>query len=125
VRLVAGRAEASTSPWSIWSARRCRTARRLERALRQILINLLSNAVKFTPVGGRITVNAELDGEQMMALTVSDTGIGIATCQHRSRRSTVPASRGILSKPHEGTGSPRHHKRLAELQGGSAPIQSE
>ena len=45
--------------------------------LHQILTNLLSNAVKFTPEGGRVTLKAASDGNDLV-FTVSDTGVGIA-----------------------------------------------
>ena len=42
----------------------------------QILVNLLSNAIKFTPTGGHIGAEYAAAGDTV-ALTVSDTGIGI------------------------------------------------
>jgi len=45
--------------------------------LRQVLANLIENAVKYTGDGGRVTVAAHEDGD--MVITVSDTGIGIAS----------------------------------------------
>jgi signal transduction histidine kinase len=42
----------------------------------QLVDNLLANAVKFTPEGGRVDVKAAQDGDAI-AVTVSDTGIGI------------------------------------------------
>ncbi len=44
--------------------------------LHQILTNLLSNAVKFTPEGGRVTLKAACDGNDLV-FTVTDTGVGI------------------------------------------------
>ena len=43
----------------------------------QVLINLIHNAVKFTPPGGKITVSAYQDHEQIVFF-VRDTGVGIA-----------------------------------------------
>ena len=46
--------------------------------LKQVLLNLLSNAVKFTPAGGTIRVTACESGPREIAITVRDSGIGIA-----------------------------------------------
>ncbi|HLX65147.1 MAG TPA: ATP-binding protein [Planctomycetota bacterium] len=46
--------------------------------LRQVLINLIGNAIKFTPLEGVINVTLSQSGGQAV-LTVSDTGIGIAS----------------------------------------------
>lgn len=44
----------------------------------QVVVNLLSNAVKYTPNGGKITVNSEVnESEQVVRVTITDTGVGI------------------------------------------------
>lgn len=45
--------------------------------LRQIVIHLLNNSLQFTPAQGRVSVTAQVQGEQIQ-LAVKDTGIGIA-----------------------------------------------
>jgi len=45
--------------------------------MRQVLLNLLSNAIKFTPSGGTVSVIAEWR-DAALAITVRDTGIGMA-----------------------------------------------
>ena len=44
--------------------------------LRQLMSNLLENAIKYTPEGGQITIEVQVDDE-FLILHVSDTGIGI------------------------------------------------
>ncbi len=44
--------------------------------LYRILVNLFTNAVKYTPPGGKITVDVEVEGERV-GVSVSDTGPGI------------------------------------------------
>jgi len=46
--------------------------------IEQVLLNLLQNALTFTPRGGRITLGAEQQGDQV-AIWVRDTGTGISS----------------------------------------------
>jgi signal transduction histidine kinase len=50
-----------------------------ERKLKQVLYNLLSNAVKFTPPGGRVVLDARTTESSFLLVSVSDTGIGLAS----------------------------------------------
>ncbi len=45
--------------------------------LGRVVANLIDNAIKYTPEGGRVTVNVTRRNEEI-AITVTDTGIGIA-----------------------------------------------
>lgn len=49
-----------------------------ESRLSQVITNLVTNALNHTPEGGRITVSAMLDTDQVM-IKVQDTGVGIPT----------------------------------------------
>jgi histidine kinase len=45
--------------------------------LSQVLLNLVGNALQYTPAGGKVTVSARRQGEEVQ-VKVQDTGIGIA-----------------------------------------------
>lgn len=45
--------------------------------LTQVISNLLTNAAKYTPAGGRVSVTADVEGDDVVVV-VSDNGIGIA-----------------------------------------------
>jgi signal transduction histidine kinase len=125
VRLVAGRAETGRLALTNLVSPDLPKLRADERALRQILLNLLSNAVKFTPPDGRVMVTTAPEGNHM-ALTVSDTGIGIAPKDIDRVVQPFQQVGGIFSRPHEGAGlGLAITKRLAELQGGNLFIQSQ
>jgi len=96
------------------------------RRLKQILMNLLSNAVKFTPEGGRVELAVAAAGDEALAFTVTDTGIGIAAeDQARLFAPFVQLDAG-LSRQHEGTGlGLALVQRLVALQGGGVTLESE
>jgi PAS domain S-box-containing protein len=51
-----------------------------EQLIRQLLLNLIGNALKFTPAGGTVTIERLSDAAGQMVIAVSDTGVGIPTC---------------------------------------------
>jgi len=91
--------------------------------LRQILYNLLSNAIKFTPDGGRISVEASrVNGE--IALTVSDTGVGIAS-EDQLRVFEEFRQVGDIAARQPGTGlGLALCRRLVEAHGGRIGLES-
>lgn len=93
--------------------------------LQQVTWNLISNAVKFTPEGGDVRVGLKRI-PPYVALTVSDTGIGIPPdflpfVFERFRQGEAPPNRS-----HTGLGLGLSIVRhLAELHGGSVQATSE
>jgi nitrogen-specific signal transduction histidine kinase/ActR/RegA family two-component response regulator len=92
--------------------------------VRQILFNLVSNAVKFTPTGGRVLLQASLEGPDL-SFEVVDTGIGIPA-ELRDRVF------GLFERLHEGRSEVEGTglglaltKRLVEQMGGSIAFESE
>ena len=90
----------------------------------QIIDNLVGNAVKFTRQG-QVDVEARLDEEGLLTVTVSDTGPGLspeecARVFERFERATSAESDG------EGAGlGLAITKRLVDLMGGSIVVESE
>ncbi len=94
------------------------------RALKQVVINLLSNAVKFTPAGGRVTLAVVRDGE-VIDLSVSDTGIGIAAADLPRLGDPFFQAKGSYDRVYEGTGLGLSVVRgLVGLHGGKLTVES-
>jgi cell cycle sensor histidine kinase DivJ len=95
-----------------------------KRALKQILINLISNAVKFTKPGGKVTVRAGLNGEEL-TVAVTDTGIGIDAADLPRLGAPFFQCGSAYDRPFEGTGLGLSVvKGLVELHGGRLEIAS-
>jgi PAS domain S-box-containing protein len=127
LRLVRGRAE-NSGVRLVNGIERGAAPRLLadERAVKQMLLNLLSNAVKFTPEGGRVAVGAELRADGSLAVSVDDTGIGMAP--ENIPRALAPFSQvdSPLTRRYEGTGLGLPLvKSLIELHGGTLQLESQ
>ncbi len=110
-----------------------------ERRMRQVLLNLLDNAVKFTPTGGKITLQAMgrpsyweephtvgSMAPDVLRLTVSDTGIGIARDRIDSLFEPFVQIDSALSRQNTGTGlGLALVERIVKLHGGEVTITSE
>jgi Amt family ammonium transporter len=96
------------------------------RALRQMILNLMSNAVKFTPESGNVALGAGLEPDGRIALTVSDTGIGISKENlPRALQPFTQIAEDNLVYAAEGTGLGLPlTAALARLHGGSLVIDS-
>ncbi|HEY3146505.1 MAG TPA: ATP-binding protein, partial [Dongiaceae bacterium] len=97
-----------------------------KRAVKQILINLLSNAIKFTPQGGEVMMAATPAGHAgWVALSVTDTGIGIPPEQIDNALSAFGQVDNPFTRSQEGTGLGLPIvKSLVELHGGQFAIES-
>lgn len=78
-----------------------------EEKFERILLNLLSNALKFTPSGGLISVlltTKKNQDKEMVAVTVSDNGIGIPLDKQQHIFERFGQADTSLSRQAEGTG---------------------
>ena len=106
--------------------------------VRQVLLNLVGNAVKFTPAGGEIAIRARRSagaaggqgsggaGEQRgwIAISVADTGIGIAP---EEQGTIFEEFRQLPGAEGEGQGTGLGlavARRLVELHGGAIGVES-
>jgi signal transduction histidine kinase len=91
-----------------------------ERKFKQILLNLLSNSIKFTPGGGRVSVQARMNGAGL-EVAVSDSGIGISA---EDQTKVFEEFRQVGPRA-EGTGlGLALTRRFVELHGGSIRLDS-
>ncbi|HLE46790.1 MAG TPA: PAS domain-containing protein [Candidatus Thermoplasmatota archaeon] len=91
----------------------------------QVLFNLVSNALKFTPGGGRILVEATLQGHDA-CVKVRDTGVGLTESQiNRLFQPFTQVHEHPQTAPKPGTGLGLFISReLAALHGGRLVVES-
>ena len=95
-----------------------------ENRLQQILHNLVGNAIKFTD-SGQICVSAVI-GDKGLAVSVSDTGIGIDKTHFATLFDSFEQVAGHSERSHSGTGlGLAVSKQLVELHGGTIEVESE
>ncbi len=91
----------------------------------QVLINLVSNAIKFTEEGS-VTLGAELFGNKLMHIYVSDTGIGIPKDKFDLVFEHFRQVDARSNRKYQGTGMGLAiSKQLVELHGGEMWLESE
>jgi len=91
----------------------------------QVLENLLSNASKYTPPQGAITIDVEVQGDEVV-IRVGDTGIGIAPGQLTNVFEMFTQIDATLDRAQGGLGIGLSLvKRLVELHGGTVAVTSE
>ena len=94
------------------------------RAMKQIIHNLLSNALKFNKQGGQIKVTCA-GSLQNLAITISDTGIGIDPDILPEIGKPFKQVQSQFTKNHTGSGlGLAISKSLVEMHGGTLEIES-
>lgn len=92
--------------------------------IQQVFNNLLSNAVKFTPVGGRVTITARRK-ENLVEVTVADTGIGIKAEDIPKIFEEFKQVDGSVARRYGGTGlGLAIAKKIVEMHGGTIWVES-
>ncbi len=93
--------------------------------LKQCLSNLLSNSLKFTPARGQVAILAGITHRGDLAITVSDTGVGIASIDIPTVMAPFGQVESAFQRAHSGTGLGLPLTRaLIELHGGTFEIDS-
>jgi PAS domain S-box-containing protein len=94
--------------------------------LKTILLNLINNAIKFTPESGKVTVEVMQDMNQVLHISVNDTGIGISEEDQQIIFKPFVQLESSLNRKYEGAGlGLALVKEFAEIQGGTLSLKSE
>jgi signal transduction histidine kinase len=93
---------------------------------RQVIVNLLSNAVKFTEPQGRLSIRSDLASHGELAISISDTGIGIRPERIVEGYNPFEQVEDHLSRENAGAGLGLPIARaLINLHGGELALTSE
>jgi signal transduction histidine kinase len=93
--------------------------------LKQILVNLLSNALKYTKEGTVEIIAQHEAATGRLALSVRDSGIGIAPEDHARIFEPFQQAKRVITRPQGGTGlGLAISRRLAQMLGGDITVQS-
>jgi len=94
--------------------------------LKQALFNLLGNAVKFTAPGGIIKMTAADTGDDLLEISVTDSGIGIAQKDLEKVLKPFGQASNVHNRAYEGSGLGLYLvKSIVELHGGELMLESE
>jgi len=96
-----------------------------QRKTMQIVLNLVTNAIKFSPAGGHIGITCRADPAEGLSITVTDTGIGIASEDIGRVLEAFEQVDSSLSRKQQGTGLGLPLVRaMMELHGGWFELDS-
>lgn len=97
-----------------------------ELRLQQVFLNLIRNAIKFTPQGGEVSVRAQMQDAETIQVSVTDTGIGIATAELSQVFEPFVQLDSSRTRLYGGTGlGLTLVQRLVKLHGGMVQVYSE
>ncbi|BAI72902.1 hypothetical protein AZL_022640 [Azospirillum sp. B510] len=89
----------------------------------QVIVNLLSNAAKFTPVGGRVRLEAQRDGG-VLRVRVTDSGPGVAAEERELVFQRFHRSATAVAGDSDGTGlGLAISRRIVERLGGRIGVE--
>ena len=95
------------------------------RAFKQIVLNLVSNAIKFSERGGKVKVEASVEGPRFV-LRVIDTGVGIGAEDLKRVGDPFFQAGKTYQRRHEGTGLGLSIvKSLVAMPGGEMTFDSK
>ncbi len=90
-----------------------------------VLNHLIDNGIKFTPSGGRVIVNLKREGENLVVITVTDTGIGIPAERQKDIFEPFHQLDGSSTRRYGGTGLGLSLVReIIEAHGSMIEVQS-
>jgi len=97
-----------------------------ERRVKQVLLNLLSNAIKFTDEQGRVHLRAARNDDGSLAISISDTGIGMDEEEAAIALTVFGQIEGSLIRKYDGAGLGLPlSKQLMEIHGGTLTVTSK